>query len=145
NASGKSAVLDALNMMRNAVTGSLRWLSDRGSVRRVAFALDREFADQPSFFEVDLVLPDDGVRYTYGLEVDDHRIRGEWLHAYPKGFKQVWFNRDDSRIDFPGEGLRGEKLELERRTRPDALFLSVAAELNHPQLLPVFYWFTENL
>jgi hypothetical protein len=41
--------------------------------------------------------------------------------------------------------LRGEKLELARRTRPDALFLSVAAQFNHEQLLPVFEWFRDNL
>jgi hypothetical protein len=142
NASGKSAALEALDMMRRAVLGSLRWFSEPSFVRRVGFALDPELAGQPSFFEVDMVLSD-GVRYTYGFELDDYRVRGEWLHAYPKGFKQVWFNRDES-IDFRGEGLRGEKLELERRTRSDALFLTVAAEFNHGQLLPVFEWFRDN-
>jgi hypothetical protein len=88
----------------------------------------------------------DGVRYTYGFEIDDHRICGEWLHAYPKGRKQVWFDRHgDGEIEFPGEGLRGEKLELARRTRPDTLFLGVAAQFNHDQLLPVFEWFRDNL
>jgi len=60
------------------------------------------------------------------------------LHSYPKGRKQIWFDRHDGEIEFPGEGLRGEKLELARRTRSDGLFLSVAAQFNHDQLLPVF-------
>src|SRR5437588_734051 len=78
----------------------------------------------------------DGIRYTYGFESDDNRIRGEWLHAYPKGRKQIWFDRTDNDIDFPGEGLRGEKQELQRRSRSDTLFLSVGALFNHDQLLP---------
>jgi AAA domain, putative AbiEii toxin, Type IV TA system len=144
NASGKTNALAALRQMRAAVLESLGWFSDRNAVRRIPFALDPEFAQQPSFHEIDLLLAD-GVRYTYGFEIDDDRVRGEWLHAYPRGRKQVWFDREDDEIDFPGEGLRGEKLELARRTRSDALFLSVAAQFNHHQLLPVFTWFRDNL
>lgn len=144
NASGKTNVLAALRQMRAAVLGSLQWFSQRDPLRRIAFALDPKLREEPSFYEVDIVL-DDGVRYTYGFEIDDDRVRGEWLHAYPKGRKQVWFDRVDGQIDFPGEGLRGEKLELARRTRLDTLFLSVAAQFNHEQLLPVFNWFPDNL
>lgn len=144
NASGKTNLLGALRQMRAAVLGSLRWFSDEDPVRRIAFALDPELRAEPSFYEVEIVLSD-SVRYTYGFEIDDDRVRGEWLHAYPKGRKQVWFERENDKIDFPGEGMRGEKLELARRTRPDALFLSVAAQFNHEQVLPVFNWFRDNL
>lgn len=144
NASGKSNCLTALSLMRDTVLDSLGWLSEPKPVRRVAFALDPGVAARPSFYEVSMTLPD-GVRYTYGFEIDDHRVRGEWLHAYPRGRKQVWFDRRDGEIDFPGEGLRGEKLELARRTRPDTLFLGVGALFNHEQILPVFGWFRDNL
>lgn len=144
NASGKSSVLAALRLMRSVVVDSLGWLSEPSPVRRVAFGLDPSFARKPSFYEMDMMLAD-GVRYTYGFEIDNDRVRGEWLHAYPKGRRQVWFDRQDGEPDFPGEGLRGEKLELARRTRPDGLFLSVAAQFNHEQLLPVFEWFRDNL
>lgn len=144
NASGKSNFLAALSLMRNTVLDSLGWLSEPNPVRRISFALDSNFSRKPSFYEIDMV-PRDGVRYTYGFEIDDHRILGEWLHAYPKGRKQVWFDRKDDDIDFPGEGLRGEKLELTRRTRSDTLFLGVGALFNHEQLLPVFEWFRDNL
>jgi AAA15 family ATPase/GTPase len=144
NASGKTNFLAALRQMRVAVLESLQWFSNPNAVRRIAFALDPGMSQEPSFYEVDLVLKD-GVRYTYGFEIDDDRVCEEWLHAYPKGRKQVWFDRAHDKFDFPGEGLRGEKLELARRTRPDALFLSVAAQFNHEQLLPVFEWFRDNL
>ncbi|MGH4021583.1 MAG: AAA family ATPase [Pseudonocardiaceae bacterium] len=136
NASGKTNVLAALRLMRSAVLGSLRWFTEPEPARRVAFAFDPKYADEPSFFEVNIAVA--GVRYTYGFEVDDERVRAEWLHAYPKGRKQVWFDREGDEFDFRGEGLRGEKLELARRARPDTLFLSVAAQFNHEQLEPVF-------
>jgi hypothetical protein len=144
NASGKSNLLTALTLMRDTVLDSLGWLSDPKPVRRIPFALDADSGQAPSFYEIEMILRD-GIRYTYGFEIDDNRIRGEWLHAYPKGRKQIWFDRTDNNIEFPGEGLRGEKLELERRTRPDTLFLSVGALFNHEQLLPVFEWFRDNL
>jgi hypothetical protein len=144
NASGKTNVLAALRMMRTAVLTSVEWFSKPDPVRRIPFALDPSAAMEPSFFEVDLDI--DGVRYTYGFELDDERVRGEWLHAYPKGRKQVWFDRhEDGEITFPGEGLRGEKLDLARRTRRDSLYLTVAAEFNQEQLLPIFEWFRDNL
>jgi hypothetical protein len=86
----------------------------------------------------------------YGFEVSDDRIETEWLHVYPHGRRQVWFERDadvdgDAPIRFPGEGLKGPRTELIALTRPNALFLTVAASFNHPQLSPVHRWFAENL
>ncbi len=144
NASGKTKLLDALVQMQTAVLRSVDWFKEHAPMRRIPFLLDVDSATEPSFFEVDLEI--DGTRYTYGFEIDDERIRGEWLHAYPRGRRQVWFDRsDDGVVDFPGEGLRGEKLDLARRTRHDSLFLTVGALVfNHPQLVPVFEWFRDN-
>lgn len=144
NASGKTNILAALRMMRTAVLTSVDWFGKPDPVRRIPFALDPDAATEPSFFEADIEI--ENVRYTYGFELDDERVRGEWLHAYPRGRKQVWFDRrDDGEIVFPGEGLRGEKLDLARRTRRDSLYLTVAAKFNQEQLLPVFEWFRDNL
>ncbi|MCA2182595.1 ATP-binding protein [Nonomuraea glycinis] len=143
NASGKSNTLTGLRMMRHAVLKSVAWVNEEHPVRRVPFALDPQCAEETSFYEVDLEL--DGIRYTYGFEIDDERVHAEWLHAYPKGRRQVWFDRDGDEIHFAGEGLRGEKQDLVRKTRPDSLFLTVAAEWNNEQLLPVFEWFRDNL
>ena len=108
-------------MMRTAVLRSVIWFSERDPVRRVPFLLDPGTVRDPSFFEVDAEIH--GTRYTYGFELDDTRVRGEWLHAYPRGRRQVWFDRDyEGVVTFPGEGLRGDKLDLARRTRHDSLF-----------------------
>lgn len=108
NASGKSNVLAALNMMRNAVLGSVTWASKPDPVRRVPFLLDESSTGRPSVFGVEIAI--DGVRYRYGFGIDDKRVVTEWLHAYPTGRKQVWFERDADatpQLRFRGEGLRG--------------------------------------
>lgn len=145
NASGKSNVLTALTDMRSAVLNSYgRWASYEGT-KRTAFALDAKSGNEPSFFELDLVL--DGVRWTYGFELGSERVEAEWLHSYPRGHRQVWLDRDASRpraYDWPGSRVK-DRAQLERRTRPNALLLSTAGTDNHPQLTPLFHWFRRNL
>lgn len=145
NASGKSNLLIGLAEMHNAILRSYaEWASERG-VPREAFILDPASSNKSSLFEVDFVR--DEVRYTYGFELGAERIEGEWLHAYPRGHRQVWFDRDASRareFEFPSGRLR-DRAQLVRLTRPNALFLSVAGTNNHPQLRPLFEWFLHSL
>ncbi|MET8330065.1 ATP-binding protein [Streptomyces sp. NPDC005181] len=146
NASGKSNVIAALKKMREAVLGSYaQWTSRQGIVRD-EFFLDPKAAVETTFYEADFVLAD-RVRWTYGFELSDERVESEWLHAYPKGQRQVWLDRDTARKDifkFPGERIQDRAL-LARATRPDALLLSRAANDNHPQLTQIYDWFKQNL
>ncbi|HEV8559592.1 MAG TPA: ATP-binding protein [Actinophytocola sp.] len=150
NASGKSNVLSALRAMRHAVLSSMAdWVSYSG-VPREPFALDPACRDETTLFEVDLLLGKNKIRYTYGFELSDERVEAEWLHAYPNGRKQIWFDREAEReggeeFRFPGEGLKGVKERLVELTRPNALFLSVGATFNNPQLGAVHRWFVDNL
>ncbi|WP_101254866.1 AAA family ATPase [Streptomyces barkulensis] len=152
NASGKSNGLHAMSFMRRAVLDSFAdWAKEPG-IPREPFALAPEAQEETSLFEVDLLLGDDPVRYTYGFEVSDDRVEAEWLHAYPSGRRQVWFDREAGRpgaeggeFKFPGTGLKGHKDEYTALTRPNALFLTVTATLNHPQLSPLHRWFMDSL
>jgi len=150
NASGKSNVLAAVRAMREAVRSSLAEWAQGAGVPREPFALDPTARDDTTLFEVDLLLGDRPVRYTYGFELSDERVEAEWLHAFPHGRKQVWFDREADRrhgdeFSFPGEGLKGGKERLAEFTRPNSLFLTVAASLNHPQLSAVHRWFLDNI
>lgn len=69
NASGKSNVLDAMAFLRKAVRRSYSNWSPTGGVPRTPFLLDTTSRTAPSLYEVDFVLQ--GVRHTYGFEVDD--------------------------------------------------------------------------
>ncbi|MFJ6123950.1 ATP/GTP-binding protein [Streptomyces griseoviridis] len=146
NASGKSNVIAALKKMREAVLGSYAQWTSRQVIVRDEFFLDPKAAVETTFYEADFVLAD-RVRWTYGFELSDERVESEWLHAYPKGQRQVWLDRDTARKDifkFPGERIQDRAL-LARATRPDALLLSRAANDNHPQLTQIYDWFKQNL
>ncbi|WP_326694506.1 AAA family ATPase [Streptomyces sp. NBC_01766] len=146
NASGKSNVIAALKNMRHAVLRSYADWTSYDGIPRDEFALDSKAASETTLYEADFVL-DDGVRWTYGFELGARRVEAEWLHAYPKGRRQVWFERDADRekdFDFPGERLH-DRTRLARTTRPDALLLTRAANDGHEQLTPVFDWFKHNL
>ena len=135
NASGKSNVLDALAEMRRHVVDSFRKNEPNGRIARAPFAL-MESNDAPTTFEVDLLLG--GVRYTYGFDVTDRAFTREWLHAYPHGHRQVWFERDAEGPMRFGKGLKGANRAIEGFVKPGFLFLSTAAHKLHTGLMPVF-------
>ena len=137
NASGKSNLLSALGFIRDAVIDSHQSWPPQGGVPRDAFAWGTR-AGQPSMFEVTMLVR--GVRHQYGFVVDQDRVLEEWLFAWPRGRRQIWLERDGDVFSF-GENLRGENRVVEQVTRPNALFLSTAAQHQHEQLLPIHAWF----
>ncbi|MGW2518083.1 AAA family ATPase [Streptomyces sp. NPDC001617] len=146
NASGKSNVITALKNMRKAVLRSYADWTSYDGIPRDEFALDPKAASETTLYEADFIL-DAGVRWTYGFELGERRVEAEWLYAYPKGRRQVWFERDATRekdFEFPGERLH-DRARLARTTRKDALLLTRAATDGHEQLTPVFDWFKNNL
>lgn len=153
NASGKSNLLSAFRLMREAVVHSFaEWSTKPDVVPREPFKLDPGCGEETSLFEVELLLGANPVRYVYGFELSDERIEAEWLHAYPHGKRNVWFDRDAARGDsgegefvFRGTGFKGRRDELVDFTRPNALFLTVGAMLNDLQLSAVHRWFVDNL
>jgi len=153
NASGKSNLLSAFGFMKEAVRSSFAdWAKAPGVVPREPFKLDPACRARTTLFEVDLLLGPDPIRHTYGFELSDERVEAEWLHAYPHGKRNVWFDREAGRADegadefvFKGTGFKGRREDLVALTRPNALFLSAGATLNDPQLSTVHRWFVENL
>nr|WP_250846833.1 ATP-binding protein [Aquisphaera insulae] len=137
NGSGKSNVLAALAYVKDAVSLSHRlWGPDEG-VPRDPFAWG-EKRDEPSLYEVEMII--EGIRYQYGFTCNDDAFLEEWIYAWPNGKKQTWLEREGKSFKF-GENLRGENKVIEGLTRPNALYLSAAAQLKHPQLSPLFSWF----
>ena len=137
NASGKSNVLGALTFMREAVVLSHREWEPAGGVPRTSFAWGGK-RNESSVFETTFLL--EGTKYEYGFSVDDEVVQEEWLYAWPKSRKQVWFEREGNRFRF-GEHLDGPNNAVREVTRPNALFLSAAAQHGHRLLMPVYGWF----
>lgn len=136
NASGKSNVLAALRFMRTAILESHRRWDVEGAPHE-PFLLSSK-ADAPSLYEVDIVM--NGVRYRYGFQLSTSRVEEEWLFAWPHGRRATWFEREGDRFEF-GKMLHGENEVIRRLTRSNSLFLSAAAQNNHPALRPIFHHF----
>lgn len=147
NASGKSNLVKALDVARDAVRRSADMNPD-ATFNVTGFLLNKESAKRPSEFELTFIHED--VRYQYGFIVDQYRVYGEWLFAYPKLAPQLWFERkwieEKEEYDWHfGSYLKGEKNKLTPLTRDNVLFLSLAAKFNHEQLTMVYSWFTKHL
>lgn len=147
NASGKSNLIKALQYMRGVVMESAA-LPPSQTFSVQPFQLDVESDSQATEFEVTFIL--DGIRYQYGFAMTQQRIVAEHLLVY-KAFKpQRWFERrfDEATgkdiYEF-GPGLKGSKSVWEGATRPNALFVSMAVQLNSEALRPVFDWFAAGL
>ena len=144
NASGKSNVIKAVDWMGAAVRGSAMDWTPNGGVPRPLFKLDPAAREEATLFEQEFLL--DGVRYVYGFEVSDERVETEWLFEYVTERRRTLFVRDadaEDEYDFKGRWLKGELDQIRRLTRPNALFVTVGAQLNNPQLTRVFEWFGE--
>lgn len=148
NASGKSNLIKALQYMRGVVTESATAIQPGQTFAVQPFRLDPQSAREPTSFEVTFII--DSVRYQYGFAMTPQRIVSEHLLVY-KAFKpQRWYERRyDTRTgkdvyDF-GPGLKGPKNLWEGATRPNALFLSMAVQLNSDALRPVFDWFVNGV
>lgn len=138
NASGKSSLYSSLGMLKTHVRTSFSSRKPDDPVNRTPFALGPA-ADKPTKVDCDFVI--DGVRYHYGFECDDERYLQEWLYAYPGAHRRILFHRDGpSSISF-GPTLKGRNKLIADLNRENSLFLSAAAQNNHPQLTPIYNFF----
>lgn len=148
NASGKSNLLQALAFMRGVVWDSAVSMQ-LGQVFNVQpFRLDPAAIKEPSEFEITFVL--NGVRHQYGFALTPGRVVSEWLLVYKTAKPQQWFSRSfdeatqASVYEF-GSHLSGPRKIWQESTRPNALFLATAAQLNSELLGPVFAWIAEKI
>ncbi|MEZ5357602.1 MAG: ATP-binding protein [Candidatus Zixiibacteriota bacterium] len=145
NASGKSNIIRALGVMKSIVINSATVKPDVEKPIQ-SFKLDQTLHLLPTEFEI--IFIHNNIRYQYGFVTTKTTVLEEWLIAYPKGYGQTWFRRfhdkkNDEVIFNPGPFLKGEKKRLQKLTRTDSLFLSVAAHFGNKQLKDIYNWFKE--
>lgn len=148
NASGKSNLLQALGFMRALVAESATVIQLGQTFNVQPFRLDTKLSTQPTEFEVTFV--EAGVRYQYGFSLTPERIVDEWLLVYRAPKPQQWFSRrlnvrtGKTTYEFSSH-LTGPRKLWQESTRPNALFLSTAVQLNSELLRPVFTWIVEKI
>ncbi|MBD2385697.1 AAA family ATPase [Cylindrospermum sp. FACHB-282] len=154
NASGKSNLLRAIDTLRYLVINSATRMQLGHPLPIEPFILNSESAKQPSIFEV--IFIHKGMRYEYGISLNQERIYEEWLIAYPNERQQNWLSRkylpDNPELQADegyewtfGRGLKGEKKIIRKFVRSNSLFLSHAAQNNHPQLREIFEYFRDKM
>jgi uncharacterized protein len=148
NASGKTNLLIALATFRDLILHSSGYSDSQFSERHTPFRFGPSMT-QPTEFEIDVLL--DRVRYRYAISYDSQRIRFERLLVYRTGKSQRWFERrfdeatrKDTWAPF-SPNFNGPREMWRKATRPKALFLTTAAQLNSEQLAPLLDWVEHRL
>jgi len=147
NASGKSSLLRALDYLRAVVAESATIIQPGQTYNIQPFKLDAASAQQPTEFEITFLLS--GLRHQYAFSMTPQRIVSESLLVYRSSKPTQLFSRQH----LEGDGydyefstyLTGPRKLWQESTRPNALFLSMAAQLNSEQLSPVFNWIVRNI
>jgi AAA15 family ATPase/GTPase len=148
NASGKTNLLIALATFRYLILHSTSYSDDALASWYTPFRFGPS-ANAPTCFEIEVLL--EGVRYRYSAAYDSRRIRSESLLVYRTGKSQRWFERSFDTTAQREEwapfspNFNGPREMWRRATRPQALFLTAAAQLNSEQLAPLVHWIEHGL
>jgi len=135
NASGKSNLLHALTTLGDLVNHSAARAGPQEPIPWTPFRMETKTGAQPTQFDADFVA--DGVLHHYGFSYTASAVHEEWLYRWPGRSRQRVFHRSDSDGRNPwsfGPTLGGARRLIAEATRPNALFLSTAALLNHDSL-----------
>ena len=154
NASGKSNLVRAMQSLKRVVMDSATKVQAGERLPYIQpFLLDAEWSKKPTCFEV--IFIDEEIRYEYQVSLDQRRVYEEQLIAHVKGRSQTWFSRQynpenpelqqDDGYEWSFPKLKGQKKRIQKFVRSNSLFLSHAAQNNHPQLTKVFDWFFNNI
>ncbi len=141
NASGKSNLVRAMMFMRQFVLESATKLQAGEKINVQRFKLDVGARDKPAFFQV--IFLQNGTTYRYGFEVDEKSVRSEWLYRTVKR-EAYLFVREGNDFYISSRLKREAPKQVQRQTRPNALFLSVLAQFNSHIAKEVLDWFREQ-
>ena len=154
NASGKSNLIHAVQTMHSHIVLSHKSSDATDDIPRWPFLLDESSAMLPTRFDCLFTVQDqDGAApqevYEYGFSCTGTEYTDEWLHRivrHKRQATQMLFKRatkdGEVRVKCGGH-LRGENRAIAALTRPNSLFLSAAAQNNHPQLGAIHRQFLE--
>lgn len=141
NASGKSNLVMALDFMSKFVANSSKESQTTEPINLEPFGLNTTHKELPSYFEATFIA--DGGKFRYGFEATRSEIVAEWLYYVPNIREAPLFTRKGSEIKVSGKFKEGRGLAS--KTRPNALFLSVAAQFNGEISSRVVRWFTQRI
>jgi uncharacterized protein len=137
NASGKSNLVRAIFFMRSFVINSAIGRRVQDPIDTDIYRLSKDTEAEPSYFEI--IFASGTTRYRYGFEVDCQSVKSEWLYQTLSTEEAELFSRDGQDINVSENFPEGQGLI--KKTRSDALFLSVLAQFNGEITTNVTYLF----
>jgi uncharacterized protein len=148
NASGKTNLFMALRSMRDLVLSSTLLTEEQYQEAFSPFGFDLKDGASTKL-EIDLLL--DGDRYKYAFSYNARRITYERLTVYSGRKPQRWFERSfdtgtqtENWAPF-SVNVEGHREMWRKATRPRALFVTTAAQLDGEQFVPLLRWFQTQL
>jgi AAA15 family ATPase/GTPase len=147
NAAGKTNLLRALQFMQQMVLNSASTATG-GVYAHTPFIFDSATRLKASHFSI--TFAQNNVWYEYAFSIGPERIEEEWLVEHLNARGRVLFERRYSkkRGDYDwkySSSFKGQRALWSEATRPTALFLSTAIQLNSRHLLPIYEWFQKRL
>lgn len=137
NASGKTNLFKAMSFVKNFILKSSKESLSTEEIPIEKFRLSTETENEPSTFEIIFMI--DKIRYRYGFQADNERVHSEWLFFIPTVREATLFIRENNKIKLGTHFKEGKGLE--EKTRPNALFLSVADQFNGKISKKILKWF----
>ena len=143
NASGKSNLVKAVLFVRKLIMSSAKETQAGEPIEVKPFLLGTAREDRGSSFEV--IWIDKETRYRYGFSVNSSRVLDEALFQSRAGEETevTLFRRSIAGIEI--DATFAEGIGIESKTRSNALFLSVVAQLNGAISERILTWFRERL
>ncbi len=144
NASGKSNLIKALDVLQDFVVESTDLKLDQKIPYYQPFKLDKKWRGKPSDFEIEFI-GYDGIRYRYSITFNNIEVLNESLVFFPKGQEANLFLRQkNTEIKF-GDYFQGPKKSIEKQLLKNNLFLSKAANSNNDQMKHIYTYFRDSL
>jgi len=150
NAAGKSNILDAISFFRKAIRRSYYDWEEMETLPQQFFSLNSFSAADESSYDCEVVI--DEVRYHYGFSLTAQKIVKEWLYYYPKGTRNIIFQRDFSELAevdvYFGPSLKKVTNAWRQISLNDKILMLSASskkENEHEQLTPVYKYFRDKL
>ncbi len=140
NASGKSNLTRAIKFMKWFMINSSKETQSTDTINVEPFKLSQENINQPSYFEIVFLL--NNKKYRYGFEVNKREVVSEWLYYVPNRRETNIFYRKFDEIKvvkfYKADGV-------EKKTRHNALFLSVSAQFNVDIAEQILSWLISQI
>lgn len=137
NASGKSNLLKAIQVLKDFVVNSTDLKLGAKIKYYDPFKLEKNYANAPTEFEIEFV-GNDKIRYRYEIAFNGTEVLRESLVFFPKGQEANLFKREKGKSINFGDYYKGARKTIENQLLENNLFLSKAANSKNEMLGEIY-------